>query len=136
MKRRSLLTLSVALVLFALYAVPVEAQSEVTTHYWLGRPIPASAKITVDRGMPYGWTRWGQSPIHHGVDLVNRRGTPVIAAADGVIYFAGSDGDRQFGPYPNFYGNTVVIQHDMGAPEGGGVFTLYGHLESIHVQAG
>ena len=127
--------LSVAL-LFSLLAAPAVSRADVQPHYWLDRPLPPSSNTRIDRGLPYGWTRWGKSPIHHGVDFENRLDTPVIAAADGTVVYAGSDGDRTFGPSPNFYGNVVVIQHDLTAPEGGTIFTLYGHLDKIIVQAG
>jgi hypothetical protein len=90
---------------------------------------------------------------HHGVEFLNRFATPVLAAADGVVVVAG--GDLQptslqgawpitfYGPYSNFYGNLVVIEHavppallevfpDMPKP----VYTLYGHLSEISVQVG
>ena len=126
----------ISLLLLCLLVAPTVSLAEVPTHYWLGRPIPATAHTSVDRGLPFGWTRNGRSPIHHGVDIPNRLNAPVIAAANGTVYYAGSDQGRVFGPYPNFYGNVVVIQHDMAAPEGGSLFTLYGHLNTITVQAG
>ncbi len=131
MRRCLVLVLAVCLL-----ALPTPSRAEVQTHYWFNRPISKPGVSTVDRGLPYGWTRWGQSPIHHGVDLPNRLGTPVIAAADGTVYYAGSDADRVVGPNANFYGNVIVIQHDMAAPEGGTLFTLYGHLNDVIVQAG
>jgi len=95
-----------------------------------------SGVVQAERGFPYGWTNKGNSPIHHGVDFLNPVGTSVIAAADGTVYYAGSDAANIFGPYANFYGNVIVIQHDFAAPEGGPVFTLYGHLSKVLVQGG
>jgi hypothetical protein len=60
----------------------------------------------------------------------------VIAAAAGTVYYAGPDSTQVFGAYANFYGNVVVIQHDVTAPEGGPLFTLYGHLNAVTVQTG
>jgi murein DD-endopeptidase MepM/ murein hydrolase activator NlpD len=117
-------------------ALPVEGQTSVQTHYLLGRPIPPTGFNRPDFGFPYGWHRRGKSPIHHGIDLPNRRGTSVIAAADGTVFYAGSDKETVFGPQPDFYGNVIVIQHDFSAPEGGTVFTLYGHLNSVDITAG
>ncbi len=134
-RRHTIIGLLALFMLLSL-TIPAAGQAEVETHYWLGRPIPPSGYTKIDRGLPYGWTRWGQSPIHHGVDLPNRLGTPVVAAAPGVVYYAGTDADKAFGPYPNFYGNVIVIQHNITAPEGGTVYTLYGHLNSIEVQPG
>lgn len=106
------------------------------THYWLARPLGQGAVRSAADGYPYGWHRNRQSPIHHGVDMVNPRGTPVLAAADGTVYYAGNDQTYSFGEKPNFYGNLVILQHDLIAPEGGTLFTLYGHLSWIAVEAG
>src|SRR5262249_34959245 len=124
------------LLTLAIAANPVYSQTAPATHYKLLRPIPLSGVVQPQRGFPYGWTRKGESPIHHGVDFLNPTGTRVIASADGTVYFAGSDHDRIFGPSPDFYGNVVVIQHDITAPEGSAVYTLYGHLARITVQPG
>lgn len=50
--------------------------------------------------------------LHTGVDISVRSGTPVHAAANGVVILAG---------WMGAYGNAVIIDH------GGGVSTLYGH---------
>jgi murein DD-endopeptidase MepM/ murein hydrolase activator NlpD len=131
---RRLLVFTLITLALAISVVPTYSQTP--THYMLGRPIPRIGIVQPARGYPYGWTRNGESSIHHGVDIENQPGTWVIAAADGTIYFAGGDHDRVFGPGPDFYGNTVIIQHDFAAPEGGTVYTLYGHLAKITVQVG
>jgi len=134
---RRLTVLLAAIVATAIFASPASGQAtSVPTHYQLGRPIPLSGIVQPARGFPYGWTRKGESPIHHGVDFFDPAGTRVIAAADGTVYFAGSDHDRVFGPGPDFYGYIIVIQHNFAAPEGGTIFTLYGHLSRITVVAG
>ena len=58
---------------------------------------------------------------HLGVDYAAPSGTPVRAAADGVVLHAGWHGG---------YGKTVKLRH------GRGIQTLYGHLSRIHVKAG
>ena len=63
----------------------------------------------------------GRREMHRGVDIVNRKGTPVVATADGRVKFAGHNGG---------YGNLVVIDHGMG------VETKYGHLNRIEVKVG
>jgi hypothetical protein len=58
---------------------------------------------------------------HAGVDVDLPAGTPVVAIADGTVAFAG----EQF-----FGGKSVVLDH------GGGLFSIYYHLEDIAVSEG
>lgn len=53
---------------------------------------------------------------HKGVDIANSRGTPIYAAADGVVTAKGWSGG---------YGRCIVIRHSDGYS------TLYGHLSSL-----
>jgi len=68
-----------------------------------------------------GYTRRRLHPIlkvyrpHLGIDYAAPTGTPVKAATDGVVIYAGRKGG---------FGRTVVIKHDSGFK------TLYGHLSS------
>jgi murein DD-endopeptidase MepM/ murein hydrolase activator NlpD len=66
--------------------------------------------------------------FHTGVDLAVPLGTPVFAAADGVVALARPMTDAA-GDLVG-YGNYVVIQHDAGLK------TLYGHLLAIGVKEG
>jgi len=54
--------------------------------------------------------------FHAGMDIAVPVGTPVGASADGVVSFAGWDGD---------YGNLVIVQHADGR------MTRYGHLSKL-----
>lgn len=58
----------------------------------------------------------GTIRAHRGVDYAARTGTPIMAAGDGRISFAG---------WQNGYGRTIVIDH------GNGVTTLYGHMSRL-----
>lgn len=72
---------------------------------------PVIGKITSQ----YGWRKSG---FHHGVDIAEEKGTPIRAAADGIVTFTGSK---------PVYGKTVIIAHDDGRE------TLYAHAQSILV---
>ena len=58
---------------------------------------------------------------HMGMDIAAPNGTPIKAAADGTVKFAGTMGG---------YGNLVIISH------GNGVETYYGHCSKIYVTKG
>ena len=60
----------------------------------------------------------GRRNFHSGYDYSARLGTPVIAAATGIVTYRGRLGN---------YGNAVQLLH------GQGVSTLYGHLSKIDV---
>src|SRR5205085_9620528 len=82
-------------------------------------PVPG-APIT----SPYGYRIhpiYGTSILHTGIDFGADTGTPIHAAADGIVASAGSLGG---------YGNATIIQH------GGGLATLYGHQSAFLVSEG
>lgn len=55
----------------------------------------------------------GRKEFHKGFDIANRKGTAVMATADGVVSYAGKKGSM---------GNIVVVDH------GHGILTRYAHL--------
>jgi murein DD-endopeptidase MepM/ murein hydrolase activator NlpD len=63
----------------------------------------------------------GQQAMHEGIDFITDKGTPVVAAAGGVVQFAG------FHPQ---YGNMIDIDH------GNELVTRYAHLSKILVREG
>ncbi len=107
-----------------------------TTHFWLSKPLPpGSGRLLINDLFPYGSDYNGRLAMHTGVDISEQLGTPVLAAADGVVVVAGSDEDRLYGWSCNWYGHLVVIEHDFrwyGRP----VYTLYGHVLNITVTPG
>ena len=107
-------------------------------HNVLLRPIAIEAGLThwADRTYPYGSTQWGNRAVHLGVEFVNPRHTPVLASADGVVLFAGHDSETMIGPRLDYYGNVVVLSHELRSLDGQAVFTLYAHLQDIEVIAG
>ena len=60
--------------------------------------------------------------VHEGLDLVAPAGSPVLAAAAGVVIYAGAK--------LRGYGNLVLLRHR------GGVVTVYAHNRRIYVREG
>ncbi|MGQ9584449.1 MAG: M23 family metallopeptidase [Anaerolineae bacterium] len=113
------------------------ARTEVASeeHYWLSRPIAPPGNPEASRYYPYGTTAQGNYLLHHGVDLVNEMGTPVLAVADGRVLVAGDDGERAYGPTTDFYGLLVILELDRRWGEKP-IYCLYGHLSEVEVAPG
>lgn len=123
---------------------PTNTPINVLEHFILGRPVPPNASSIIPQWTYlYGDTQHGNLGVHHGEEFVNPVGTPVLAAADGVIVVAGddsqphcgADGTRPCGDTLNFYGNLVVVKLDQGFA-GQDVYTLCGHMNSVGVKVG
>jgi len=99
-------------------------------HFLFQRPIQLPANTFVDTAYPYGSTQNDSREPHHGVEFLNKFGTPVHAVGDGVIQFAGPDKEAVYSPWKDFYGNVVVIRHVNE------MYTLYAHLSKIDVEVG
>jgi murein DD-endopeptidase MepM/ murein hydrolase activator NlpD len=63
----------------------------------------------------------GQWYMHRGFDIAARRGTPVVATANGKVISA---------EYHRSYGNLVTIQHKYGFQ------TRYAHMDRMYVTKG
>jgi murein DD-endopeptidase MepM/ murein hydrolase activator NlpD len=133
---RTLPTLAPSAVAVAMY----EQVREIRDHYWFARPFPRDSTNTIQDypSRSYSYGTMGDSLLqpHHGEDFQNTTGTPILAVADGWVFYAGSDEEVKFGPQNDFYGNLVVIEHDLKAPDGRTLYTLYGHMSHVDVQTG
>jgi murein DD-endopeptidase MepM/ murein hydrolase activator NlpD len=89
------------------------------TQAQLAPPIPG-APVTSGYG-PRRHPIFGDERMHTGVDFGAAAGTPIRAAADGVVVWAGPRGG---------YGLTVIIDH------GDSLATLYAHQEAVAVAEG
>ena len=81
---------------------------------------PAAGEFTSGFGMRFHPILHRQR-MHTGLDIGAQQGTPIHAAADGVVITA---------TYSRGYGNMIILDH------GGGVSTLYGHCSALFVNAG
>jgi murein DD-endopeptidase MepM/ murein hydrolase activator NlpD len=88
---------------------------------------PLSGQITQGFG-PTSWTMeppgHGYAHFHTGIDIAAAYGTPVHAAAAGVVIHTGWFTGGNWG-----YGNCIIIVHN------GTISTLYGHLSGYAVSA-
>ena len=118
----------------------VPAPPEENDHFWVQSAFLGTEHNAVAApSYQFGSTGGGRYRPHHGLDIANPWGTPVMAGATGTVIHAGLDDPIVQGPYPNFYGNTVVIQLDRQLPVASGeldVFLLYGHLSRVTVETG
>lgn len=90
-------------------APPIAPGTTNTAYIW-----PATGILTSGYGM-----RWGR--MHRGIDIANKIGTPIVAAAAGVVEFEG----RKRG-----YGNLIDIRHLDGS------LTRYAHNHRHFVTVG
>jgi murein DD-endopeptidase MepM/ murein hydrolase activator NlpD len=85
---------------------------------------PAAGTVSGDYGCSsFAWypPGGGCAHFHDGIDIANGVGTSILAAADGVVAYAGTRADGA---------NVIVIAH------GGGLETTYAHLSSFAVHRG
>jgi murein DD-endopeptidase MepM/ murein hydrolase activator NlpD len=61
---------------------------------------------------------------HNGVDIGAPVGSPILAAAEGIVLAAKPSG------YNGGYGKMIIISHPNGTQ------TVYGHLSSVYVTTG
>ncbi len=89
--------------------------------YWSGAWITPTAGVVSDQFGTQRSINGGAYYPHTGLDIANDEGTPIYAAASGVVALA----EELF-----LYGNAVILDH------GAGVFSGYNHMTSLVVSAG
>ena len=82
---------------------------------------PTTGRLT----SPFGWRNIGYGKeFHYGIDIANKTGTPIVAAADGVVSYASA---------LSTYGNVIMVTHSI---DGQIWTTVYAHLSGFKVSVG
>ncbi len=79
--------------------------------------------------MPTKGYNWGIMHDHNAVDIANSCGTPVVAAAEGLVIPDANLGDGSSG-WNAGYGHFVLVEHPNGTR------TRYAHLSDVFVNPG
>ena len=96
----------------------LEAQKNLLAHTPAIRPVSG----WISSGFGYRISPFtGKREFHKGMDIANRKGTEIVATADGVVTFVGTKG---------LFGTLMVIDH------GHGVTTRYAHLDKALIKTG
>jgi murein DD-endopeptidase MepM/ murein hydrolase activator NlpD len=90
---------------------------------WLLHPVPGARVSQVYGARPEYYRKWGLAG-HEGIDYAVVVGTPVVAAADGVVHVVQRDA------FKHNYGVHVRLKH---LHEGVEWQTIYAHLSFIPV---
>jgi murein DD-endopeptidase MepM/ murein hydrolase activator NlpD len=104
-------------------------------HFWFTRPFTEAFTTWGSYYYPYGTNARGKFFWHSGIDIQNPHSTTIVAVGDGTVTFAGPDDQTAVGPWPDFYGQAVIIEHNQRW-ENQPVYTLYGHVSRVLVQVG
>lgn len=84
-------------------------------------PLPVSCTRVTS---PFGWRSdpfTGEKSYHSGIDIADKKGTPIYASNNGTVIISTTDGS---------YGKYILIDH------GGGIYTCYAHCSKLLVSAG
>jgi len=85
---------------------------------------PKLPKLSGYFTMPTNGFNWGRLHNYNAVDIANVCGTPVMAAAEGLVVEVVADG------WNNGYGHMVLIEHPNETK------TRYAHMQDISVEVG
>lgn len=98
--------------------VPISPPDAHMTLGYAPSSVPSARSILPLQLPASGYITRGFDPTrgHYGIDIAGRRGSPIVAAADGYILFAGWTYDA---------GYMMIIAHS------GGYFTFYKHNQSL-----
>lgn len=115
------------------YAVPWIPSPQ--DHFYFTNPIAAYDIDSAFSTYAYGDVFF-DDVVHTGIDIPGDIGTPIMAAGDGIVIYAGQ-GVYRGGQdvFDDPYGKAIVLEHSFKY-QGETLFTLYAHLDEILVTVG
>jgi len=104
-------------------------------HFYFLNPIAAFDIEAAYSNYGYGDVFF-ENVVHTGIDIPGDIGTPILAAGEGKVVYAGQGIYRGGNNvYDDPYGKAIVIEHSFSY-QGEPLFTLYAHLDEILVVEG
>jgi hypothetical protein len=91
-------------------------------------PFAAGLDVGIAQGWSSSYSHFGRSTYAYDFGL--REGTPILAAASGVVAFTHTGETRCGGKKMRHHANYVILNHPDGSA------TLYGHLSRVKVKVG
>jgi hypothetical protein len=132
--------------LLGYYGLPTPERTVTFRNLLWGSPLEASPRVVSSAP---GAARDAGLRRHKGVDVESLQGEPVLAMADGTVFFAGVDmpgqGARALEPQQvkrvarrrmGRGGRFVCIDHFVPGPDEAFLQSCYMHLEDVHVRIG
>ena len=104
-------------------------------HFYFKRPIAADEVNWPVADYRYGGIFFSSNIVHTGIDIPTPVNTPVLAAGDGRIVWAGYGLYYGTNDPDDPYGLAVTIRHDFGY-RGQRLYTVYAHMDKILVNEG
>lgn len=104
-------------------------------HFYFLRPIAADEVNWPLADYRYGYYFPGTNIVHTGIDIDAKRGTPVIAVADGTVVWAGIGLYKGPDSPDDPYGIAVAIRHNFGFDRRQ-LYTIYAHMDRVDVSVG
>ncbi len=113
-----------------LYEVPFSLTDH--DHFYLTRPISVDTIHWPVEDYRYGGMLFGPDIVHTGIDIDAPDNTPVRAAGNGTVIWAGYGLLAGVENAHDDYGMAVAIKHDFGY-NGDQIYTLYAHMSEVTV---
>ncbi|MRR32344.1 M23 family metallopeptidase, partial [bacterium] len=116
-----------------LYDVPLALNPN--DHFYLTSPLPFDFEDTPVQDYRYGYVLPDTTTLHTGTDIKAPLHTPILAAGDGKVVFAGYGLLNGNNDKKDPYGLAVVIRHNLSF-QNRTILTVYAHMEMTTVQKG